>query len=398
MTVPAPSRSEYQVAPSALRIDEACNDFEAAFSAGERPRIEDYLARAEAPGRRPLLRELLLVEIELLQSSGIAPAPGPYRTRFPENADVVDAAFAEAECEPAAAVNPADSARAAARASRAGRKASSRLAPATIGPYVVVGKLSEGAEAVVYRVHHPGLDKDRILEWARRAPGPAGSSPDDLAKLSAALVCLDHPNLHRVVEVGEHDRRPYVVLEDVPGSSPLRRALSRCPTPARAAALVAELAGAVSYLRGRGLGPRSIKPEDVLFDRSGHPRLVGFGLSWLRTTPSAAADAVSPAANVADLGALLSELLTGRSPDAKAPGGPDGEAGLIPPRGVNPRVSKGLQGICLRALGADPQTRYADPAELERALRRYLLLPRVISGALAAVVLIAVVAGLLALR
>jgi hypothetical protein len=398
MTVPAPSRSEYHVAPSALRIDEACNEFEAAFGAGERPRIEDYLAGADASSRRTLLRELLLVEIELLQSSGIAPAPGPYRTRFPADADLVDAAFAEAECGPPAAVNPADSARAAAKASRAGRKASSRLAPATIGPYVVVGKLSEGAEAVVYRVHHPGLDKDRILEWARRASGPAGVSPEHLARLNAELAALAQPHLLRVVEVGEHDHRPYVVLEDEPGLSPLKRALSSRPAAARAAALVAELAGAVAYLHSRGLGPRSIKPEDVLIDRSGHPRLIGFGLISLRITGLAAPDASIPAANVVDLGALLYEMLTGRAPDERAPDGPDGEAGLIPPRRVNPRVSKGLQGICLRALGADPQTRYAGPADLERALRRYLLLPRVISGALAAVMLIAVMAGLLALR
>ena len=41
------------------RVDEACDDFERAWKAGRRPRIEEYLARAIAPERPALLRELL---------------------------------------------------------------------------------------------------------------------------------------------------------------------------------------------------------------------------------------------------------------------------------------------------------------------------------------------------
>jgi hypothetical protein len=50
------------------RIDEACARFEAAWRAGQAPRIEDYLAQAEEVDRPALRDELLTLVRELRQS------------------------------------------------------------------------------------------------------------------------------------------------------------------------------------------------------------------------------------------------------------------------------------------------------------------------------------------
>ena len=65
------------------RIDTICDRFEAAWNAGEKPRIEDYLADWEEPDHTPLLRELLLLELAYRAREGEMVDRNEYRGRFP---------------------------------------------------------------------------------------------------------------------------------------------------------------------------------------------------------------------------------------------------------------------------------------------------------------------------
>ena len=77
------------------RIDAACDQFEAAWRAGEEPRIEDVLAAAAESERPALLRELIALEAELRRGRGERPSPAEYQGRFPGQSATVDAAFTE---------------------------------------------------------------------------------------------------------------------------------------------------------------------------------------------------------------------------------------------------------------------------------------------------------------
>ena len=41
--------------------------------------------------------------------------------------------------------------------------------PATIGKYLVVGKLGQGAQAIAYRALHPVLHKELVIKYAKKA-------------------------------------------------------------------------------------------------------------------------------------------------------------------------------------------------------------------------------------
>jgi len=71
------------------RIDTLCDAFEAAGRAGQKPRIEDHLERIEPAGRPALLKELLLVEWELLEERGTSFEAEEYVVRFPEHKPAV---------------------------------------------------------------------------------------------------------------------------------------------------------------------------------------------------------------------------------------------------------------------------------------------------------------------
>jgi hypothetical protein len=77
--------------------DDLCDHFEAAWRAGQRPRIEDFLARGPDAERRRLLLELLFLDLHYRRRAGERPGPQEYRARFPDDAEVLAAAFADSE-------------------------------------------------------------------------------------------------------------------------------------------------------------------------------------------------------------------------------------------------------------------------------------------------------------
>src|SRR6516165_3429134 len=77
----------------ARRVEEVCNRFEAARKAGQRPRIEVYLAGVDEPDRSILLRELLALELEYSTRQGEEPTPQEFEHLFPQHQEIIRRAF-----------------------------------------------------------------------------------------------------------------------------------------------------------------------------------------------------------------------------------------------------------------------------------------------------------------
>src|SRR5262245_43036488 len=89
------------------RLDRACDRFEAAWRAGERPAVEDYLGEAAGAERSALLFELIAADLEWRRRRGERPDPADYLARFPGHADGLAAAFREAETQEFPSPSPA---------------------------------------------------------------------------------------------------------------------------------------------------------------------------------------------------------------------------------------------------------------------------------------------------
>ncbi len=365
------SRPAYQIPPAARLVDRDCDRFEASFRAGQGPRIEDYLVGVDGSCRRILLRELLLLEIELSSKVARSLRPERYRARFPREAEMVDAVFTEAARDLPADLAP-------------GTRPGSRLAPPTIGPYVIVARIGESREEVVYRVLHPELGKEFVLKRARTPLATDPGSAAFLTEEGRRFTELDHPNLVRVVALGHHENHLHLVFENVPGLDLAEHAAQHRYTPRFAAALVADLASAVAYLHDRGLTHQDIQRRNILIDPTGRPRLMVSLPARFRNST-----APSPESDLAGLGALLHDLMTSHPIDR----------GATPPVPPNPRVSvsKPLEQVCLRALSRDPAIQYPGARDLEKALRVHLRRRVKIAGVLAAFALLLLVSLIAAL-
>ena len=72
------------------RVEAVCDRVEAAWKAGGRPRIEDYLGEVPAAERAVLLRALLELELAYRRQNGERPTPEEYQCRFPQHVAVIE--------------------------------------------------------------------------------------------------------------------------------------------------------------------------------------------------------------------------------------------------------------------------------------------------------------------
>ena len=67
----------------ALRADRFCDQFEAAWKAGTRPKIDDFLAGVPPAEWPDLLRELLILDLHYRRQLGENPTLEEYRAEYP---------------------------------------------------------------------------------------------------------------------------------------------------------------------------------------------------------------------------------------------------------------------------------------------------------------------------
>ncbi len=373
----------------ARRLDQVCNRFEQAWRSGPPLRIEDFLNEVSGVERAALLRELVLLDIHYRRRNAEAPRPEDYASRFPE----LDAAWLASAC--AAAPDTADPS-----ATLDGSEtcpAATYVRGYRIGDYELEEEIARGAMGVVYKARQKSLN--RIVAVKMILAGQLASTEEvqRFRTEAESAAALDHPNIVPIYEVGSHDGLPYFSMKLIEGGH-LGRRLAEFTGDARAAArLVERVARTVHYAHQHGILHRDLKPTNILLDAGGRPHITDFGLAKrlgndagqtqsgaIVGTPSYMAPeqatgqskALTTAADVYALGAILYELLTGRPP-FQAPTVYETIQQVVaeepvPPSRRRPGLPRDLEVICLKCLRKEPARRYASAAALAEELRRYL--------------------------
>jgi serine/threonine-protein kinase len=262
------------------------------------------------------------------------------------------------------------------------------------GDYELLEEIARGGMGIVFKARNVRLDRTVALKMI--LSGRLATSAEVLRFRTETqnAAQLDHPNIVPLYEVGEHQGQHFFTMKLIDGAS-LADDLSRLAgDPKLAAALMKTVARAVHYAHQRGILHRDLKPANILIDGSGQPHVTDFGLakrlegpgglpssSALVGTPSYMAPeqafgkkALSTAIGVFSLGAILYELLTGRSPfRADTPFDTLLQIAHKEPERpgiVNRLVDRDLETICLKCLAKEPERRFGSAEALADDLER----------------------------
>ncbi len=250
------------------------------------------------------------------------------------------------------------------------------MIPDQIEGYVLGAELGQGAMSVVYRVTRGA--ESYALKWMTERP--AGEALDTVLQFrreAAALARLDHAALVRVVEVGEHQGRPFIVMELLDGESVDRRVEQGPMAEAEVLEIARAVASALIEVHRFGMVHRDIKPANVVRTLAGGVKLIDFGLvsgaadseAVVGTLSYAAPEqvgvikrAVGPAADLYALGASVFECIAGHPPLVAAESAEflHKLAAEVPVdlRALRSDTSPALAAIVAKLLSKDPDDRY----------------------------------------
>ena len=282
-----------------------------------------------------------------------------------------------------------------------------------VAGYRIERELHRGGQGIVYEALQ--LATRRKVALKVLLDGALASSEKRLRFLREIDLAagLRHPGIVTVYDSGTtEDGRLCYAMELVQGVPLDEHAAARRDWElAELLELFQRVCAAVDHAHQRGVIHRDLKPDNVLVDAAGEPRVLDFGLArpaaaegagdetlsrsgWFLGTLAYAApeqvrgdlQAIGVRTDVHALGLLLYELLTGSRPFAAGrdvsqlarailetdPPAPSAAMRRGAPRGPRLRGDAELDTIVLRALAKEPARRYPSAGELGRDLARYL--------------------------
>lgn len=262
------------------------------------------------------------------------------------------------------------------------------MSTASADRYQIVRELGAGATSRVSLA----VDLETGIEVAIKQLFETGTlqSSVRMRREFRALKRLEHPNIVRVLDFGDEQRTPYIVMEFVPGED-LSRWLENSPDLGTITHVFAQIADALSGVHGEGLIHRDLKPENIRVTPEGQAKLMDFGLA--KTLESSVAITRAGAvvgtvlfmapeqcrgaeldyrADLYALGALMYRAFTGQPP---FPGESLAQVILAhiqqaprPPRQLRADLPESLEGLILGLLAKHPLDRPQTAAAVRDAL------------------------------
>ncbi len=266
----------------------------------------------------------------------------------------------------------------------------------SLGRYQILEQLGEGGMATVYKAYDTRLDRYVAIKVIRNdlfGPTLLERMLKRFEREAKALAKLSHPNIVKVLDYGEHNGAPYLVLEYLPGGT-LKGQVMGKPIPwQEAVRLLLPIAGALDYAHEQKIIHRDVKPANILLTEKGQPMLSDFGIAKILEmkeeftltgsgtgigTPEYMAPEqgmgreVDARTDIYSLGIVLYELVTGRKPyTADTPMAVVLKHMTDPlprPRQYIADLPDIVERVLLKALAKDPQDRYSKISEFADAL------------------------------
>jgi tetratricopeptide (TPR) repeat protein/tRNA A-37 threonylcarbamoyl transferase component Bud32 len=314
----------------ARRVDQTCDQFEAAWKAGRRPAPIKYVAASDEPVRSALLRQLLLLDWDYRRRAGDDPRASDYLAQFPDDTTLIEDVSREMADAPV-------STRVGRNTPWAGDVSADMPEDVDAGParYDLAAEIGHGGIGVVFRGHDRLLGRELAVKVLR---DDYRDRPDARRRFVAEARVgsqLQHPAIVPVYEFGRFaDGRPFITMKLVEGQT-LAALLRERSDPAhdlpRFLSVFEQVCQAMAYAHNKGVIHRDLKPANVMVGAFGEVQVMDWGFAKIAgTIPQSSSKSESSSlivpAELTHSGALMG------TPAYMPPEQARGEGALIDPR------------------------------------------------------------------
>ena len=372
-------------------VNALVSSFENDLRSGKSPQIEDYLDGWDEI-RRPLLTQLLLVELNVAGDGRAKPTCEQYKSRFAQDQDIVEQVFGKVlkEAPTVGFSSPTE-------ASAAGLDChvSGEAVPQRMGRFLIQRKLGQGGFGVVYLAHDPKLDRLVALKMPKANRFRSPDQLNGILEEARKVANLKHPLLVAVYDIQEEAALPYIIQEYIDGGDLGTWSKKSQPTLVQLARILEQIADAIGFAHQHGLTHCDLKLANVLMDSLGNPHIADFGLAVhetlkdlhrgqrFGTPPIMAPEQVRGEGHRLDgrtdiwaMGVMMYQLLVSIKPfTAIDPADLFDEILNLdpkPPRQINPGVPRELERICLKCLSKRRSDRYNSAEDLRDDLNAWI--------------------------
>jgi predicted Ser/Thr protein kinase len=201
------------------------------------------------------------------------------------------------------------------------------------GRYELEELVGSGGMSSVFRARDRMLERNVALKILHAHYSEDDDTIERFRREARAVAQLSHPNIVTVIDRGEEDGRQFIVFEYVEGLTLKEVVAERGPLPVRDAVdLAIGVARGLAFAHAHGLVHRDVKPQNVLLNGDGKPKVTDFGIarsldvqgvtqtgtvlgtSHYIAPEQASGQPVDAQSDVYSLGAVLYELLTADPP------------------------------------------------------------------------------------
>lgn len=199
--------------------------------------------------------------------------------------------------------------------------------------YEILQELGRGGMAIVFRAREKQLDREVAVKVLPFSLAFDAEFVERFQREARTAAKLEHPNIIPIYRVGRSGRVIYFAMKYLRGASlsELLEKRGALPVP-ELKRMLKETAGALGYAHRHGIVHRDVKPDNIMFDESGHAVVTDFGIAKAGTgtrltgtgmaigTPhymspeQARAQALDGRSDIYSLGVVAYQCLTGQVP------------------------------------------------------------------------------------
>ncbi len=163
----------------------------------------------------------------------------------------------------------------------------------SIGRYLLRERIAATATGYVYTALDQAMDRPVAVKLLAGDLQDEPETRERFYREARITAQLDHPNIVRVLDIGEDDGRPYIAMELLDGLS-LRDHLKANPrlSIADRIDLIVQLYSGLEAAHAQGAVHRDVKPGNIMVSRDGHLTILDFGLARLKSSTLTAHGAV----------------------------------------------------------------------------------------------------------